>query len=866
MTVRQKSLTLRASLTLTRWMALSVWRQQSGALIAAVLAVAMGVALGLGIQLVNASALAEFDNALSEINGEAQFRLTGASSRMDDTVLAQVERDAAVTAASPVIEARLQVGKGGGSDTVRLSVIGLDALRAATVTPALLPQVITAGAGGSATALFSEQAIFLSSAARQQLDVGVDERLSVIVSGRPVAFTVAGDLPGVDDDLAMAVVDIATAQWRLGWADSLSRIDIRLEQGTDPDAFIEGVREATGESALRLDRPSADRQRMSNLSRAYRVNLSVLALVALLTGGFIVFATLQLAVLRLVPALALLGVLGAPSRFPSKLVVALALCVGTVGSIVGVGVGVALAWLLLGLLGGDLGGGFFAVSRPSLSIPAITLTGFFLLGIAAAIAGALAPALSLRSLRPAQAIRSGQVLRSPSSVSAGTMSLILASVGAALLLLPAIGGIPLAAYLAIACWLFAGVLLVSPLLGLLTRYLAQAAWLQRTPFVWLAGTRLASAHGSAFPAMAGVVASFSLVAAMVIMVFSFRVSVDEWLVDVLPADLYVRIPTTGVDGAFDAPTQQALRQLPDVASIDFLREVDLVVDPERSPVELLARPVDANDPGSSLPLTGAQISPDDLSGRCVSVYASEPASRIYGWAPGDRIELPIQSVAGADACFEVGAIWRDYARQQGAITIDRDDYIALTGDASVSSASMILTEGASVQRVADAVVGKLADRPGLEIRSAAEIRGISLRIFDRSFAVTYALEAIALMVSLFGVAMTYAGESMARLKEFGMLRHLGVTRREIIRLFAGESLFCIGLGVLWGSLLGVLISQVLIHRVNPQSFNWSMATHWPIGQLGGAALVMIGLGVVTAGLAARRSAGSAPIAAVRTDW
>lgn len=115
----------------------------------------------------------------------------------------------------------------------------------------------------------------------------------------------------------------------------------------------------------------------------------------------------------------------------------------------------------------------------------------------------------------------------------------------------------------------------------------------------------------------------------------------------------------------------------------------------------------------------------------------------------------------------------------------------------------------------------------VELRSARDIRALSLAIFDRSFAVTYVLEAIAIVVGLFGVAATYTGQALARAREFGMLRHLGVTRAQIVRLFAIESGLLIAVGVAWGGALGVLIAVVLVHRVNPQSFHWTMEMHWP---------------------------------------
>ena len=128
------------------------------------------------------------------------------------------------------------------------------------------------------------------------------------------------------------------------------------------------------------------------------------------------------------------------------------------------------------------------------------------------------------------------------------------------------------------------------------------------------------------------------------------------------------------------------------------------------------------------------------------------------------------------------------------------------------------------------------------------------------------LEAIAIVVGLFGVTATYAGEALARVREFGMLRHLGVTRASISRMFALESGILIGAGVAWGAAIGVMIAMVLIHRVNPQSFHWTMDVAWPKGLLATSAFALVSLGIAAAVLASRRATGSAPVRAVREDW
>jgi putative ABC transport system permease protein len=216
--------------------------------------------------------------------------------------------------------------------------------------------------------------------------------------------------------------------------------------------------------------------------------------------------------------------------------------------------------------------------------------------------------------------------------------------------------------------------------------------------------------------------------------------------------------------------------------------------------------------------------------------------------------------------FFVAAVWRDYARQHGAIVIDLAAWRRLTGDRRVTDAALWLAPGAAIETVAKQV-RESGPNPGeLIVRSVGSLREISLRIFDRSFAVTWALEAVAILVALFGVASAWSAEAIARRREFGMLRHLGATAGAIMRQFAIEAATLVAAALAWGLALGAAIALVLVHRVNPQSFHWTMDVTWPVSALAGGALALIALAVAVAVLAARQAGSVAPVQAVKEDW
>jgi len=213
----------------------------------------------------------------------------------------------------------------------------------------------------------------------------------------------------------------------------------------------------------------------------------------------------------------------------------------------------------------------------------------------------------------------------------------------------------------------------------------------------------------------------------------------------------------------------------------------------------------------------------------------------------------------------VAGMWRDYSRQTGAIMIDLDDYRRITGDRLVNDAAIELAPGAVADQVAAALTA-LAGPGALEIARPGEIRAISLRIFDRTFAVTYLLEAVAVVIGLAGVAASFAALAAARRREFGMLRHLGLTRRQIGWMLALEGALAAGVGVLAGLLAGGAIGLVLIEVVNRQSFHWSMDLHVPWGSLALFAVSLVALAALAAVLAGRQAMRQDAVLAVREDW
>ncbi|TAK91163.1 MAG: ABC transporter permease [Aquabacterium sp.] len=839
----------------------------------AVLAVLLGVALAFSVHLINESALSEFSAAVRSVNGQADLSLRAAHGGLDEALYPVVAHHPLVAIASPVIDVQVMASKPGSANKPQtLRVIGLDPLVAAPLAPLMLPQrdqhdqrdQAKEQAGFDRLDLFAPDTISLNAAAQRQLAVQAGDVIAVQGhSLAPLRLRVLGRVAAGGQ--AMGVMDIAAAQDAFGTPGQISRLDIKLVAGAPSTDLARALALPAG---VQIDSPEEAGQRVSNMSRAYRVNLTVLALVALFTGAFLVFSILSLSVAKRQQQLALLGVLGLSARERLQLVVWESAFIGAVGSLLGIALGTGLAAAALKLLSGDLGGGYFPGITPRLQWSAGAALAYGVLGVAAAVVGGWLPARAAQRLVPAQALKGqGDAVHDNSGWWLGPALLLL---GIGLTRLPPVAGVPLWAYIAVAFLLVGGIACVPSTVGALLRLWPRRS-LMRHAALMLSLERARRMRHTATVIMAGVVASLSLSVALTVMVASFRGSVTAWLDVVLPADLYVRSANSGGDADTQHLTPQLLnriRHIPGVTRAVGIRVSKLSLRADQAAVALIARPLgdDTNAAPRSLPLVGELLPAQ--AGR-IQVYVSEAMVDLYGARPGTLLALPLRSGQAPVMAF-VRGVWRDYARQQGAIVIDEADYQRLSSDTDLNDLALWLSPEVRTADVQQAIRQQATsaglDGASLEFAEPREIRQTTLRIFDRSFAVTYWLQAVAIGIGLFGTAASFSAQVLARRKEFGLLSHLGFTHRQVLAIVAGEGLALSSVGALMGLALGIGVSVVLVHVVNPQSFHWTMDMLLPWPRLAALCGSVIAAGTITALLAGRTAISRDAVMAVKEDW
>jgi putative ABC transport system permease protein len=390
----------------------------------------------------------------------------------------------------------------------------------------------------------------------------------------------------------------------------------------------------------------------------------------------------------------------------------------------------------------------------------------------------------------------------------------------------------------------------------------------------LAKSRLASTPNLLSVGLSGVVASFALVVAMHVMIFSFRQSLDDWLIQVLPAPLYMRVAESSSLPAIPESLQANLRARREFADIQFWGQEKLILDGNRPAVELVIRPLPVDQASSKLPMTGAYLSTEEIQLRMAKsptllpIWISEPLTDLYQLETGDSLTLNLDGGLKINAL--VAGVWRDYARQHGAIAMPQELLKQLYNhEANKRQASAWPIEGVSVEQLIKLIEEeslKAGLQGAFQFSQPGEIRELSLAIFDRSFAVTYLLEVAAVVIGLFGVGTTFSAMALQRKREFALLSALGASRKTLLKLVLQEGFLASWIAALVGMTMGLAFAAILIFVVNPQSFHWTMQWYTPWRDLGLMIAVLLVMGTVTVALAIQRSAGHQVVGQLKEDW
>ncbi len=657
-----------------------------------------------------------------------------------------------------------------------------------------------------------------------------------------VKLKVAGTLPALEGGGPIAVMDIAAAQLYFGRIGVIHRIDIRLAPDAPREAALREIA-ALLPPGVSLTRPDEAAMRTAGLTQAYRVNLTALALMALFTGGFLVFSTLALQAARRRQEFALLRALGLTAGGVRAFLAIEGGLLGLAGALAGTVLGLAASRAMLERFGYDLGAGFFSGAGNTFSPDAGALAIIGVLGIFTAAAAALAVTRPLARLDVAQALKDRHLdLPAPPGGWSWPLALATGALGAAYL--PPAGEIPVGGYLSIGLALAAAVVAVSPA----SRLLLDRVPASDAPLRTLARAQVKSLPGHLSAMVSGIVVSVALTAAMAIMVlFVPRLARRMAHRRAGGGPLRARrapgrrggVPARSAGGHRRGARRGAHRPHP-------LRAPHARGEHGAPHGDRAARGCDARC-AASRPIPPSSRRATDPS----PVWISEAAVDLFGWRAGQEVTLPL---AGRRATFRIAGTFRDYSRTWGAILVDLADYRAITGDPFANDIAIHLAPGADVKAVEQqrgqgrgAGAGRRAARRVVHPRPRARHLRPHLRRHLRAGG---------------GGDPDRAGGRDLELRGAGVVAAARVrraappgarARRGAAACWPSKAGAAGIIGALLGLFAGAAVSVVLVRVVNRQSFHWGMEIHWPwfaLALLAGSVVFLCAVGASAAGRAA----------------
>jgi putative ABC transport system permease protein len=779
-----------------------------------VFAVALGVAVVIAIDLAGDAAAGSFHSSIESLAGKTDLLLSSTGG-LDENLLGHLSELPYPLDFAPRIEDFASVdGKGEAIPFIGLDLIGHHMAQFSGQSP--------------------EQAALLLSAPNPiwvgpslHLQPGASVRL--LINDALRSYTVAGVLtpqPGEVAEQNVIVSDIGLAQLVTGKIGKLDTIDVRLPPTQTTQAWRNLIAAHVPKS-IDISPEGARSAENRKMLSAFRWNLRVLSYIALVVGAFLIYNTISVSVVRRRNEIGVLRALGATRSFIALGFLAESFFFALAGSALGLLLGRIMAVAAVALIGRTVQS-LYVSSEPSpIHLTLASASIGIALGVVISLLAALAPAVEAAQVSPVEAMARGREEYNAAQRSRTTIwyALAMLAVGVALTQVPAINGQPLAAYLAVLLLIAGTSAAIPTIVSLFSHFAAHGVHRLLGTEAMLALRSLRASLGRTSVLTAALTTAVAMTASVGIMVGSFRQTLAVWMDNQLQADFYLR--PAGGSSADRHPTMAAsiadrIAQIPGVSSVDRFRAYPISY--QGLPATLAGGESKASTrflPGEDSAAILRTLPTGDYA------VVSEPFANKHHLRVGDAVTLPL---AGASRSFPVLGIYYDYSTERGYVILARATLLKYLPDPALSNLAVILKPGADPAAVRQAIDNVISGRAVLVFANSTLRRG-AIEIFDRTFRITYALEAVAISVAVMGIAGALLAMVIDRRREFALLRFLGAAQPQVRRIILCEAGLLGLLSNAIGLVLGSLLSLILIFVINKQSFGWTFQFHWPVVML-----------------------------------
>jgi len=787
-----------------------------------VIGISLGVAVVVGIDMANQSASRAFDLSTESVTGRATHYISAGSQGIDEGVYARLLHSSVDVPAAPIISDYVTAPQ---MDGITLQLLGVDPFAEAPFRNYLGG---TQGAADNSLTPFLARpgSVLISANLAARYALELEDDFEIEYAGNVLSVKVAGLLqPG--DNLSGAaldgilLMDIATSQELTGRLGHVDRVDLILSP--DDQSTLAAIQDLLPEGVLVLP-VDARSGAVEQMTAAFRLNLTALSLLALVVALFLIYNTMTFSVVQRRPLFGTLRSLGVTRREIFVMVVGEAFTIGILGAILGVITGILMGRGAVGLVSQTINDLFFVTTVRDIPIPVISLVKGAVLGVVATAATAAFPAWEAASIPPRTALSRANleskarrvvgwlgiaglvvIVSSIAFLAIPTKSLVISFAGTA----AAVIGFALLSPVTTNWMMSAGSLLTGRIWGVLGR---------------MAPREVVNSISRTSVAVAALMVAISVTIGVSLMVGSFRATVETWMNQILHGDVYISVPGATFSQqlkAIDPDVIATLEDHPSVTRLDLLQGA--TVDTPNGPLRISANN-NPNDDFSQL-LVSSKYSNGEIWEIVQNggVLVSEPLANRFD-LPKQGGELSLYSPQGLHS-FPIAGIYYDYASSQGTAIMSLENYRQLWGDERVSAVALILQPGVDARSLAESLEIELAGTQSLLVRANQELRATTLEVFDRTFAITGALQLMTTVVAFIGVLSAMMSLQLDKQRQLGILKAIGLTARQLWQLITLETGLMGAVAGILSMPTGYMLALILIYIINRRSFGWTLQMH-----------------------------------------
>jgi putative ABC transport system permease protein len=827
-------------------------RHHRGRTFLSIAGIALGVGVFVSVQMAIYTAIESFNVSVDHVSGKANLQVTSFGRGFSEEVYLKVKKVPGVKAATPVIQYVSKIDEPIGEP---LYLLGIDAF---SDKPFREYQFHEAEEDGLLF-LKNPHSIAITEKLANRHGLKKGGKINLIVGSKKVPLTITNLLkmegPANSLEGNFGLIDIASAQEALEKVGLIDRIDLMVDKSV-PVEMIESELKKVIPPGVEVRRSDTRSGQIEKMVSAFHLNLTALSFISLIVGMFLIYNAISVSVIQRRREIGILRSVGLTRPQVLSLFIGEAAIIGCLGSLVGIGIGIGLAKAMLYLVSRTITALYILVKAEHLLIsPSVLMAGFGM-GMLASILSSIGPAREASKIAPKEALALG-TLETKIKIRLGHLSLI----GIGLLILSLILALqkpichrPIFGFLAALLILIGVSFLIPSVTTLLNRLLAPILRFFFGSEGKLASRYIHDSMARTVITIAALMTALSMLISISIMILSFRKTVDLWVEQSINGDVFIfpgSYSITGYSALLPLEVSRALPSLPGVKAVDSFRALEVEYDGYPAIIAAVDGQVFLN----LKVIRFTQGNPRAILQQFASgqaVLVTESFSLRHHVKAGDRIKL---NTPQGDREFPVSGVFYDYSSDWGMVLMEKKVYQSLWNDEALHSAGIYLKEGVSQQTFKETIRERYSKPYRLFVVSHRELRNEVLKIFDQTFAITYALEFIAIIVAILGIINSLNALIIERQRDIGIIRAVGGFRKQVQKAILIEAGMIGFFSHILGLLCGFLLSILLIYVINKQSFGWTIQFSIPLRSLVESWLVVmvtsIGAGFIPARRAAR---------------